>query len=287
MDIGLALGGGGARGMAHIGVLKILEEHKINIGAMAGTSIGGLIGAVYLSGWSPDALIDRFSKIDQPKLYGHMKGEEPSLLGLAGGTKILKELLGDRTFSDLKIPFAVTSVDIDSGQTIEINKGRLIDAVLATIALPGIFPARRWGNRLLVDGGVGNPVPVDVVKKLKPGIPVVAVVLTQARQASVSVPVPDIPGVAPVIDYISQLRLAKALNVFVKSIDVGAKLMAETRLELDKPDVIIRPDLKEVGLLDNVNISEISTLGEEATQTQLAELKRISSLGYRIRKIFD
>ena len=287
MEIGLALGGGGARGLAHIGVLKVLEQEKIKISAMAGTSIGGLIGAVYLCGWKADEMLERFSKIDQPKLYGHMKGEEPSLLGLAGGTQILTELLGDRTFADLDVPFAVTAVDLDAGQTIEINSGRLIDAVLATIALPGIFPARRWGTRLLVDGGVGNPVPVDLVKKFKPGLPIVAVVLTQPRQPGVTVPVPEIPGVAPVIEYFSQMRIAKALNVFIKSIDVGAKMMAETRLELDKPDLIIRPDLANVGLLDNVKVADISALGEQAAYDQLDELKRISSLGYRIRKILS
>lgn len=287
MDIGLALGGGGARGIAHIGILKILEQEKIRIGAITGSSIGGLIGAVYLCGWSPDEMLEKFTKIDQPKLYGHMKDEEPSLLGIAGGTEILTEMLGDRTFADLKIPFAVTAVDLEAGQTIEISHGRLIDAVLATIALPGIFPARRWGDRLLVDGGVGNPVPVDLVRKIKPSLPVVAVVLTQHKQASVTVPVPEIPGAAPVIDYISRLRLAKALNVFIKSIDVGAKVLAETRLELDNPDLIIRPDLGNIGLLDNVNVPDIFALGKEAALAQLEELKRISSFGYRIRKILS
>jgi NTE family protein len=287
MEIGLALGGGGARGIAHIGVLKILDQEKIKIGALAGTSIGGLVGAVYLSGWTPDEMLEKFSNISQPKLYGHLKGEEPSLLGLAGATQILTELLGDRTFSDLSVPFVVTAVDIEAGQSIEIKRGRLIDAVLATIAVPGILPARRWGSRLLVDGGVGNPVPVDLVRKLRPGMPVAAVVLSQRQQPSVTVPVPEIPGAAPVIDYISKLRFAKALNVFIKSVDVGGKLLAETRLELDKPEVIIRPDLGGIGLLDNVNVHDLVSLGQEATMETLDELKKVSSLGYRIRKLFS
>lgn len=285
MKIGLALGGGGARGIAHIGVLKTLERENIKIGALAGTSIGGLIGAVYLCGYSPDEMLEYFSKIEQPKLYGHLKGEEPSLLGLAGGTQILTNLLGDRTFADLEIPFAVTAVDLEAGQIIDIKNGRLIDAVLATIAFPGILPARPWGSRLLVDGGVGNPVPVDLVRKIKPGLPVVAVVLTQPKQASVTVPVPEIPGAAPVIDYLARLRLAKALNVFIKSIDVGAKLMAETRLELDKPDLIIRPDLKNVGLLDQIQVPEVFSLGEVAANSQIEALRKITTLGYRIRTL--
>jgi NTE family protein len=286
MDIGLALGGGGARGIAHIGVLRILEKEKIRIGAIAGTSIGGLIGAVYLSGWSADEMVEKFSKVEQPKLYGHLRNEEPSLLGLAGGTRVLNELLGDRTFADLKVPFAVTAVDLETGQVLVINKGRLIDAVLATIAVPGILPARRWGDRLLVDGGVGNPVPVDVVRDLRPGMPVAAVVLTQPTQPSINVPVPEIPGAAPVLGYLSKLRFTQAFNVFIKAVDVGGKLLAETRLELDKPDLILRPELGDIGLFDRVNISELVELGEDAVLDSLDEVRRVASLGYRLRKLF-
>ena len=286
MSIGLALGGGGARGIAHIGVLKILEQEKIRIGAIAGTSIGGLIGAVYLSGWSVDEMVEKFSQVEQPKLYGHLKNEEPSLLGLAGGTKVLNDLLGDRTFADLKVPFAVTAVDIETGQVLVINKGRLIDAVLATIAVPGILPARRWGERLLVDGGVGNPVPVDVVRDLRPGMPVAAVVLTQPTQPSITVPVPEIPGAAPVLGYLSRLRFTQAINVFIKAVDVGGKLLAETRLELDKPDLILRPELGDIGLFDRVNISDLVALAEDAVLDTIDELRRVASLGYRLRNLF-
>lgn len=286
MEIGLALGGGGARGIAHIGVLRILEHEKIRIGAMAGTSIGGLIGAVFLSGWSADEMLEKFSQIEQPKLYGHLKNEEPSLLGLAGGTRVLNELLGDRTFADLKVPFAVTAVDLESGQVVVINKGRLIDAVLATIAVPGILPARRWGDRLLVDGGVGNPVPVDVVRDLRPMLPVAAVVLTQPAQPSITVPVPELPGAAPMLGYLSRLRFTQAINVFIKAVDVGGKLLAETRLELDKPDLILRPQLGGIGLFDRVNIADLVALGEDAVLDSLDEVKRVASLGYRLRKLF-
>nr|NIV15263.1 hypothetical protein [Fodinibius sp.] len=198
---------------------------------------------------------------------------------------LLHELLGDRTFSDLKVPFAVTAVDIEAGQTLEIKSGRLIDAVLATIAVPGILPARRWGDRLLVDGGVGNPVPVDLVRKLRPNIPVAAVVLTQPQQPSISVPVPEIPGASPVIDYISKLRLTQALNIFIRSVDVGGKMLAETRLKLDSPDLVIRPELGDIGLLDKINVKNVVELGERAALEALDELKKVSSFGYRIRKL--
>ncbi len=287
MKIGLALGGGGARGIAHLGVLKTLEEHNISIGAIAGTSIGGLIGATYLSGYSADELIERFSRVDQPRLYGHQKSEEPSLLGLAGATKLLEELLEDRTFDDLPIPFAVTAVDIEAGQTFTIKKGRLIDAVLATIAVPGIFPARRWSGKLLVDGGVGNPVPVNIVRELNSQLPVIAVVLTKRSQTTFSVPIPEIPGAAPVADYLSKMPLAQALNVFLQSIEVGSKFLAELRLEKDNPEVIIRPTLGEIGLLDKVNIHEVAQLGMDAAEEALEEIQRVAGFGYQLRKLFS
>jgi len=113
MEISLALGGGGVRGIAHLGVLQALEENGIKIGVISGTSIGGLIGAVYLSGHSATDLIDRFDRIDQQKLFRYQRGQEPALLGLGGATEILKELIGDKTFADLPAPFAVTAVDVE------------------------------------------------------------------------------------------------------------------------------------------------------------------------------
>lgn len=286
MKIGLALGGGGSRGIAHLGVLKTLEENNIEIGAIAGTSIGGLIGAAFLSGYSANELIERFSQINQPKLYGQKRGDEPSLLGLAGGTKVLEDLLEDRTFDDLDTPFAVTAVDIEEGQAITIQEGRLLDAVLATIAVPGIFPARRWGGKLLVDGGVANPVPVDVVRKLRPILPVVAVVLSERTPPSFIMPVPEIPVAAPVVEYLSRMRVAQALNVFLQSLEVGSKFLAEIHLERDKPEVIIRPQLGEISFMDNINIHSISELGAEATNQVLEEIIKITRLGYQVRKLF-
>lgn len=286
MEIGLALGGGGARGMSHLGVIKTLEENAIPIGAMAGTSIGGLIGAVYLSGYSATELIDRFKKVDQQKLYKYQRGQEPALLGLGGAKQILVELIGDRTFDDLPIPFAVTAVDIEDGKEITINSGSLIDAVLATIAVPGVLPAHRWTGRLLVDGGVANPVPVNVVRSLKPGIPVIAIVLTDPAGKTHTLSVPEIPVAAPVVDYISKLRITQALDIFLRSIDAGSKRLTETRLELDKPDLIIRPPVGEIGLLDRIDVEEIANFGYQTAIHQLPDIKSLTTLSSRLRLLF-
>lgn len=285
MKVSLALGGGGSRGISHLGVLKTLEENNIKIGSLAGTSIGGLIGATYLAGHSADELIDRFSQVNQPKLYGQRKGDEPSLLGLAGGTKLLEELLGDLTFDDLDIPFAVTAVDIVEERAVTINEGRLLDAVLATIAVPGIFPARRLGSKLLVDGGVANPVPVDIARKLHPTMPVIAVVLTERTTPSFILPVPEIPMAAPVVEYLSNMRLTQSLNIFLTAIDAGSKFLTEAKLQKDKPDVLIRPKLGEIGLLDTINIREVAEFGMTATEEVLEDIIKITSLGYQLKKL--
>lgn len=286
MEINLALGGGGVRGIAHLGVLKTLEENNIPIGALAGTSIGGLIGAVYLSGNSSGELIDRFKRIDQQKLFSYMRGQEPALLGLGGATEILKELLGDKTFADLPVPFAVTAVDVEEGQEITINEGPLVDAVLATIAVPGILPSRRWGGRLLVDGGVANPVPVDIARNLKPGHPVLAVVLTERVGQSFTMTVPEIPVVAPMVDYISRLRIAQALDIFMKAMDTGSKMLAEKRLELDKPEVLVRPIFGAMGLLDKIDVEAVAELGYQASQNKLDDILELTSITSRLKALF-
>lgn len=284
MEIALALGGGGARGIAHLGVLRVFEEHDIRIGAIAGTSMGGLVGACYLAGHSPEALVERFSAIDQPRLYGTNKDDEPSILGLAGATTVLSELLGEKTFDDLPIPFAVTAVDIEHGQSIMLSDGRLIDAVLATIAVPGIFPARRLGSKLLVDGGVADPVPVAVARELRPDLPVAAVVLSEPAKPVFNMPVPEFPGAAPVVEYLSKIRLAQAMDVFIRSIEVGGMVLSELRLALDKPEVIIRPNVVGIGLLDKVEIEDLAELGEIAARASLSEISRATSFGARIRR---
>jgi NTE family protein len=290
MEVSLALGGGGVRGIAHLGVLKILEENSIDVGAISGTSIGGLIGAVYLSGHSATDLIDRFVNIDQQSLFRFQRGQEPALLGLGGAKEILEELIGEKTFDDLPVPFAVTAVDVEDGQEITINEGPLVDAVLATIAVPGVLPSQRWAGRLLVDGGVANPVPVDIARKLAPSLPVVAVILTERAGHSFTMQAPDIPVVspvvAPVVDYISRLRITQAFDIFMKSLDAGSKILAEKRLELDKPDVLIRPTFGNLGLLDRIDVEEVAELGYQASLEKLGEIVALTSLGNRLMSLF-
>ena len=165
--IGYALGGGGARGLAHIGVMKVLEEHGIYPDVLAGTSMGALVGALYASGLRAGD-IERALRLDLRRL-AMLADVRLSLSGLVQGKRVtsaLKAFLGDLDFSDLKIPFACVATDIVHGQQIVIRTGPVITAVRASISVPGIFTPVKVRGRYLVDGGLVNMVPVSACRDM-------------------------------------------------------------------------------------------------------------------------
>ena len=286
MDISLALGGGGSRGYAHIGVLRSLENEGFRIKSVAGTSAGGIVAVAYAAGYSPDELESAFSKVDQSKLFARSPDEGPGILGLSGAAKLFEEFFGDRTFADLRIPCAVVAVDLATGQEVVLSQGRLVDAVLATIAVPGVFPPKQFGDSQLVDGAVLNPVPVSVARYLAPRLPVVAVVLeimTEATSGFNNIPLP-VPVPARLVERLTRTRVAQAFNIFLQSVDVGSRKMAELRLLADNPEVVIRPDLSGIGLLDEVDVHKIVRIGQRATDAALPELQRAVAWPNRLRR---
>lgn len=273
-EIALALGGGGARGNAHIGVLRVLEAEGFRIRAMAGTSAGGLVAIFYAAGFTPDEIEALFSQVNQDGLYGRSPTEGPSLLGLAGAEKWLREHLGNRTFADLRIPCAVTAVDLNQRREVILDEGDVVNALLATIAVPGIFPPREFDGMCLVDGGVLNPVPVSVARSLAPNLPVVAVVLTPPLNAPISLSLPlRLPPF--LAEPMRRLRITQAMNIFLESVEIGGRALAQWRLAVEKPDVLIRPAVSQIGLLQKVNVPDVVRLGEEATRQALPDLRRI------------
>lgn len=274
MEIALALGSGGTKGYAHIGVLRALDRHGIHIGALAGTSIGALIGALYLAGNAPDAIEERLSDIETRRLFKRGSDAGQSLLGLAGVEELLDDVLGDRTFEDLSIPFAMVAVDLVTGQEVHLRKGRLVDAVMASIALPGIFPPREIEDYQLVDGGISNPVPVDVARELGEGLPVVAVALSKPPRPGEEMPTPDVLEPVPIIRHATSFRWGQAINIFIRSIFVSGALITEHHLAAEKPEVVIRPDVHAISLLDQPDVPEVVKLGEQAAEQALPEIKR-------------
>ena len=165
--IGYALGGGGARGLAHIGVMKVLEEHGIYPDVIAGTSMGALVGALYASGLRAGD-IERALRLDLRRL-AMLADVTWSLSGLVKGKRVtaaLESFLGDLTFADLKIPFACVATDIVNGQQIIMRSGPVITAVRASISVPGLFTPVKVRGRYLVDGGLVNMVPVSTCRDM-------------------------------------------------------------------------------------------------------------------------
>ena len=286
MDITVALGGGGARGNAHIGVLRRLESEGFNIRAIAGTSFGGLVAVIYAAGHTPSEIEDIFADVDQSTLFGRSYVERPSLLGLSGVRKWLDKVLPNNTFEDLLIPCALSAVDLNCGCEVVLDHGPVKDAIMATIAVPGIFPSCPWGDCELVDGGVLNPVPVSLARAIEPDLPVVAVTLNSPigePARTVGMPVPS--GVPkPIVDRLSHLRYAQAFDIFLRSVDVGNRAVAEYRLKVDNPDVILRPNVFDIELLDEVDVREVAQRGDEAVEAALPALKRMNSWTKRLQR---
>ena len=288
MDISLALGGGGSRGYAHIGVLRRLEKEGFRVRAVTGTSAGGIVAVGYAAGYTPDELETAFSKVDQSKLFTRSSASEegPGILGLSRAARLFEEYFGDRTFADLHFPCAVVAVNLKTCQEVVLSQGRLVDAILATVAVPGVFPPKQWGESQLVDGAVLNPVPVSVARFLAPMLPVVAVVLeglteTSGGLTNLPLPVP-IPG--QLVERLTRTRVAQAFNLFLQSVDIGSRKITELRLLTDKPEVIIRPNVSGIGLLDKVDVHKIVQKGDEATEAALPELQRAVAWPNRLRR---
>jgi NTE family protein len=168
--VGLVLSGGGARGLAHIGVLKVLQREGIPIDIIAGTSMGAILGAAYGSGKTLVEIENIALKFSRRSELIKLLDLSPRRRGLLEGHRVrefLADFFGDcRTFDHLKYPMAINAVDLITGEEIVFTKGELLPALYATSAIPGIFSPVSFNNHMLVDGGVLNNLPVDQARKL-------------------------------------------------------------------------------------------------------------------------
>jgi NTE family protein len=272
-DITLALGGGGSKGYAHLGVIRGLVNQGFNIKGIAGTSAGGLAGTVYAAGFSPEIVLEAISSVNQDNLYGFGRG--PALLNPSGIHSVLERFLGEIEFSDLQIPCALTAVDLKEMKEITIQEGKVLDAVKATSAIPGVFPPVEIDQYQLVDGMVLNPVPVAIARSLAPRLPVVAVSLSpEPERWKLALPWDTKPA-NPLLRPISRLWIAKAFDVYLRSMDMTLHMLGELRLEMEKPAVILRPEVFHIGSLDRVDVNEVALLGDQAVHENLPALKKL------------
>jgi len=263
--IGLALSGGAARGLAHVGVLAVLQEEGIPIDMIAGTSAGAVMGAIYAgsgdTGWMKEQAVD-------PSWKGMSPMIDPSFprTGLIKGKKIRTILSrfvgGNIKFTDLKIPFACVATDIDTGEEIIINSGSVPDALRATISVPGIFTVVKYEGRYLVDGGLTTPVPVSVVKNMGADF-VIAVNVN-----------PDVTGRMGKT-YRHRVEANKEPNIFqvmMQSIYITTHSLALNNMA--EADIVIEPDLAYIGATEFSRADELVELGEQATREAMPEIKR-------------
>lgn len=286
--ITLALGGGGMKGFAHIGVIRQLEKEGYQIAALSGTSVGGLVGSLYASGFSTQEL-EAFSKsIKFPNIFTLAPHDSPSLIGLQGLFKMLKEKLGEKTFKDLQIPFYATAVDINSGREIIIDSGKLLTAAQATSAIPGVFPSVVIDDMNLVDGGVLDPVPVSAARWLCSDHPIVAVSLSVPSEKWKDSLKISVPSYVPIPDFIvsqlEQLRLGQAMKTFVDSTDIMSSMIADLRLRMEKPDVLLRPEVYKYSLVDRVDVDEAIAYGEQVVIEAKQQLDDAFSLSKRVNR---
>jgi NTE family protein len=285
MDITVALGGGGTRGAAHIGVLRVLERSGFCIRAISGTSIGAMVAAFYASGHTPDQIENIFAAVDQTKLYGWPLSDGPGLLGSRGIYEFLNENFGEKLFEELQIPCAAVAVDLKSNREIILQRGRIVDAILGSIAVPGLFPPKELNEYYLIDGGTLDPVPVRAARMLKPGLSVVAVTL----MAPLDIPATPIGIVSlsisnPLAKQIARLNVTQAFRIFADSVDIASRQMAELRLKIDAPELIIRPEVNGISLLDKIDVHKIAKLGEVAAELALPNLSETNSFPSKISR---
>lgn len=281
LKVGLALGGGGARGLAHIGVLKVLERENIPIDLITGTSMGAIIGGVYALKkdiFAIEKIAKKYSKIsefnidfsfsekerkDKPFFLKKMSDflKKGYILNLElrrkyindgeGAKKIIKDLVYDRTFTDTKIPFAAVAADLIKGEKVIIREGKLFDALLASTSIPGMFPPVILDKKTLVDGGIVDVVPIKAAQSLGANF-VIAVSVSQSIK--------------------KRFEFNNAVDILFRSDSITS---AELRkLQLSFADVVITPKVGRFHWSDFSKPEQCVREGEVAAQNAISEIKQ-------------
>jgi len=293
--VGLALGGGLARGFAHIGVLNVLERHNIRPSIVTGTSIGAVVGASYLAGRLKE-LEDWALSLNRVRILSYLDFRVRSA-GMIGGRrlrKVLHQNFEDMNIEDLPSPFIAIAADLTTGHEVWLRKGSLIDAMTASFALPGVFPPVERNHRFLVDGALVNPVPVapaqamgarmtigvdlntDIIgKAAKPG---------QGYQTIAGFDLFDEKDVPLEQQKKYTSTMTKKLfrrqkdspslfGVMVSALGIIQDRLTRSRLAGDPPDIHIKPKIGDIGLLEFERAEELIARGEDATEKMIPEIK--------------
>jgi len=292
--IGLALGGGGARGLAHIGVLAVLEAEGVGIDMIAGTSMGAVIGGAYACGMTSQQLRDRvIAYLKSPEFQSsiihaiapadikkdksfiqnasrylktafHMGRTffKPGAVSLFDFQSMVNYFVPDKQIQDTRIPFSAVATDLITGQPVVFSQGSLRDAVLASCAVPGAIDPFKNGEMLLSDGGITNLVPVNILREA--GADVVIAV-----------------AVGKNMHYSGQLRTAT--DVVTRAGEITAHRLKD--YELQQADVVIRPAIRDDHWADFSRAPELILDGEEAARKALKKIRKTLPLQRRVEKL--
>ncbi|HEV7436070.1 MAG TPA: patatin-like phospholipase family protein [Pseudorhizobium sp.] len=276
--LALALGGGAARGWAHIGVLRALDEAGIEVGMVAGTSIGALVGGCYLAG-KLDELESFARSITMRRLAGLLDLTIGGS-GLLGGmrlTKRMQEHLEGVLIEELDRPFVAVATELHTGHEVWIANGSLITALRASYALPGIFEPVTCNNRTLVDGALVNPVPSSVCRAYEQ--PLVVAVNLNYDIFGRSAVVKHSAGTKPLEEGQrkqppDQQHLGLP-GVMVQAFNIIQERISRARLAGDPPDLALHPRLSDIGLSEFHRAGEAIDRGYQETMNQIASLQRM------------
>jgi len=299
--LGLALGAGAARGMAHLGVLRELEKAGLAPDVVAGTSIGALVGGMYAAG-KLDRLTEVALGLDWKQIARYFVEISFPRSGLIEGNKLtalLAEIVGEVELTELALPFRAVTTNLMTGEEVVISDGDLVEAIRASIAVPGIFTPARRGDDLLVDGGLVNPVPVSVCRTMG-AERVIAVDLnygrvkdTRARNSTVKEKSAlasqrpnfdagqifewlerntkqfDIELPNPLKSWMERHALPNVFDVLGNTLGIIESQIAATRLQVDKPDLLIQPNVGDIRFMDFVHAGEMIEEGRRAAREAL------------------
>lgn len=246
--IGLALGGGAAKGIAHIGVLKAFEEEQIRIHCISGTSVGALVASYHAFGRPAESILSIGSTLNLSKIINFTL-ERGGLFSTNAIREMIHRDLGDRLIEEAKIPLAICATDIETGEQLIFRSGNLADAVCASMAVPGLFVPVEIDGRILVDGGLVENVPISPLAKMGAGI-TVAVDLSHVGRYPKPVDTFDV--------------IANAINI---GIDFN------TRKQLKKADIAVPLNLSSYSLTNNAD--RVDELYMEGYRPMKAKIRRV------------
>ncbi|HOJ51668.1 MAG TPA: patatin-like phospholipase family protein [Syntrophales bacterium] len=296
--VGLALGGGGARGVSHIGVLQVLEDAQIPIDVIVGTSIGALVGGAYASGTSPTELAEKvetfiasrefqssvlksveaaFAAEEESflkKVRSFLKSQffliqmllRPSILSASQLESLIDYFIPEMNIEDCRLPFRAVAADLKSGEPFVFSSGSLRRAILASSAVPGAIEPIDYDGKLLSDGGIVSPVPVETARK-------------EGAQVVIAVPVDrSLP---------TQEEFKTAKDIFYQASEITCRIVE--RHELEQADIIIRPNVKDLHWSNFSRALDLIKEGEKAAKESLPEIKTrlslVSSIIYGLKRL--